>query len=122
MAIINPHLAIIITYQNKWTAFSSQKTEWLNGFNKQKKSETQIYQIYVASGGLGLPGGTSDKEPVCHCRRCKRHMFNPWVRKIPWRREWQPTSVFLPVESRGQRSWADYSPWDHKELDMTKVP
>ena len=52
MAIINPHLAIIITCQNKWTAFSSQKTEWLNGFNKQKKSETQIYQIYAASGGL----------------------------------------------------------------------
>ena len=32
----------------------------------------------------------SGKEPVCQCRRCKRHRFNPWVRKIPWRRKWQP--------------------------------
>ena len=36
---------------------------------------------------------------------------------VPWRREWQPTPVFLPGESCGQRSLAGYSPWDHKELD-----
>ena len=41
--------------------------------------------------------------------------------KIPWRRAWQPTPVFLPGESDGQRSLADYSPWDHKELDTTEV-
>ena len=41
----------------------------------------------------------------------RRQEFNPWVRKIPWRREWQPTSVFLPGKSRGQRSLAGYSPW-----------
>ena len=46
--------------------------------------------------------------------------FDPWVRKIPWRRKWQPTSVFLPGESHGQRSLVGYSPWGHKELDMTK--
>ena len=40
---------------------------------------------------------------------------------MPWRREWQPTSVFLPGESYGQRSLEDYSPWGHKELDMTEV-
>ena len=49
----------------------------------------------------------------------KRHSssssrFDSWVRKIPWRRKWQPTSVFLPGKSRGQRSLADDSPWDHK--------
>ena len=38
----------------------------------------------------------------------------------PWRRKWQPTPVFLPRESHGQRSLAGYSPWGHKELDMTK--
>ena len=37
--------------------------------------------------------------------------FDPWVKKIPWRREWQPTPVFLPVESHGQRSLAGYSLW-----------
>ena len=46
--------------------------------------------------------------------------FNSWVRKIPWRREWLPTPVFLPGEFHGQRSLAGYSPWDHKELDITE--
>ena len=59
---------------------------------------------------LGFPGGVSGKEPACQCRRYKRHGFNPWVRKIPWRRKWQPTPVFLPGESHGQRSLVDYSP------------
>ena len=48
------------------------------------------------------------------------HGFNPWVRKIPWRRAWQPTPVFLPGESHGQRSLVGYNPWDHKELDTMK--
>ena len=47
---------------------------------------------------------TCSKELACQWRRCKRHSFHPWVRKIPWRREWQPTPVFLPGESHGQRS------------------
>ena len=46
--------------------------------------------------------------------------FNPWVRKIPWRRKLQPTPVFLPGESHGQRSLAGYSRWGHKESDMTE--
>ena len=45
-----------------------------------------------------FPGGASGKEPTCQCRRRKRHGFNPWVGKIPWRRAWQPTPVFLPGE------------------------
>ena len=45
--------------------------------------------------------------------------FDTWVGKIPWRREWQPTPVFLPEEFHGQRRLAGYSPWGHKELDMT---
>ena len=40
---------------------------------------------------------------------------DPWVRKMPWRKEWQPTPVFLPEESHGQRILVGYSPWDHKE-------
>ena len=44
-----------------------------------------------------------------------------WARKIPWRRAWQPIPVFLPRESHGQRSLADYSPWIYKELDMTEA-
>ena len=50
-----------------------------------------------------FPGGASGKEPVSQYRRCKRHEFDPWVGKIPWRRAWQPTPVFLPGKSHGQR-------------------
>ena len=49
--------------------------------------------------GEGFPGGAIGKEPTCLCRKRKRHRFNPWIRKIPWRRAWQPTPVFLPGES-----------------------
>ena len=46
--------------------------------------------------------------------------FDPWVGKIPWRREWLPTPVFLPREFHGQRSLVGYCPWDHKESDTTE--
>ena len=58
-------------------------------------------------GGLG---GANGKEPARQCRRRKRHSFAPWVRKIPWRTAWQPTPVFLPRESHGQRSLVGYGP------------
>ena len=52
--------------------------------------------------------------------RHNRRRFDPWVRKIPWKREWQPTPVFLPGKYHGQRSLVGYSPWGHKELGMTE--
>ena len=58
-----------------------------------------------------FPGGPSGKEPACHCKRHKRHKFDPWVGKIPWRMAWQPTSKYSWLEnSYGQRSLAGYSP------------
>ena len=69
----------------------------------------------------GFPGGASNKEPACQCRRRKRCGFDPWVGKIPWRKEWQPTPVFLPGESHAQRSLGDYSPLGCKELDTTEA-
>ena len=67
---------------------------------------------------LGLPSG---KELACQGRRYKIHRFNPWVRKIPWWRKWQPTSVFLPGESHGLslEGYRGLSPQDGKELDTT---
>ena len=64
-----------------------------------------------------LPWWLSGKESTCQCRRCG---FNPWVGKIPWRRQWQPTPVFLPGKSHGQRSLVGYSPQGHKESDTTE--
>ena len=58
----------------------------------------------------GFPSSTSGKEPACQWRRHKRHKFDPWVRKIPWRRAQQPTPIFLPRESLGQRRLVAYDP------------
>ena len=56
---------------------------------------------------MSFPGGSEGKE----CLQCGRPGFDPWVEKIPWRRKWQSTPVFLPRESHEQRSLAGYSPW-----------
>ena len=49
-----------------------------------------------------------------------RHGFNPWFRKIPWRRAWQPTPIFLPGESHGQKNLAGYSPGSQR-VNKTEV-
>ena len=72
---------------------------------------------YIYSGTCGASG----KEAVYQYRRLKNLGFDPWEGKIPWRRAWQPTLVFLPQKSHGQKSLAGYSSWGHKELDMTET-
>ena len=59
-----------------------------------------------------MPANSGDK---------RRHQFDAWVRKIPWRRAWQCTPVFLPGESHGQKSLAAYGPQRHKESDTTEA-
>ena len=61
------------------------------------------------------------KEPTCQCRSHRRSGIYPWVRKIPWRRAWQSTPVFLPRKSHGQRRLTGYNPYSRKELDTTEV-
>ena len=53
------------------------------------------------------------------CLQCRRPRFNPWVGKIPWRREQQPSPVFLPQESHGQGNLAGYSPWDCSRTELS---
>ena len=80
--------------------------------------ETEIKHVFLYSFSLDFLttmarrklGGDRGKEPACQCRRCKRDEFNPWVGKVPWRRARQPTPLFLPGESNGQRNLAGYSP------------
>ena len=66
--------------------------------------------IWILVSIWGFPGGSRGK-----------NQFDPWVEKIPWRRAWQPTPVFLPGEFHGQRSLVRYSSWDRKESDMTET-
>ena len=65
-------------------------------------------------------GFTGDSVRKRICQQCRRPMFDLWVRKIPWRREWLTTPAFLPGESYGQRSLAGYSPQGRKESDTTE--
>ena len=65
---------------------------------------TRVYREYQRKG---FPGGAEVKSI---CLQCGRPGFDPWVGKIPWRRKWQPTPVFLPGESHGWRSLVGYSP------------
>ena len=58
---------------------------------------------------------------VKHCPQCWRPRFDRWVRKIPWRRKWQSTPVFLPGEFHGQRSLEGYGPWALRESDTTNT-
>ena len=80
----------------------------------------------LALGFTWIPAGQERKEElqflwaplvaqsVCQCRKCGRQGFSSWFGKIPWRRTWQPTPVFLPAKSHGQRKLAGHGPWDHK--------
>ena len=61
------------------------------------------------------------KEPTCQCRRGKRYRFDPWVGKIPCRKAWQLTPVFLPGKFHGLGSLAAYHPEGSKELDNMKI-
>ena len=64
----------------------------------------------------GLPWWLSGLESACQCRR---HRFEPWVTKIPWRRKWQPSPAFLPGKYQRQRNLVGCSPWGGKKLDIT---
>ena len=70
------------------------------------------------SGQVGFPGRSDGKEPACNVADLSSI---PGLGRFPWRRAWQPTQVFLPGESHGQRSLAGYSSLAGKELDMTEL-
>ena len=67
---------------------------------------------------MGFPGGAVVKNPPANAGDVRRG-YDPWVGKIPWSRKWQPTPIFLPGKSHGQKNLADYRLWGHKELDTT---
>ena len=77
--------------------------------------------LKIGGAPVGLPGGAGGEEPACQCRRREKCGFDPWVRKIPWRRAWQLTPVYLPGESHAQRSLVGHSRQGHKESDTTEA-
>ena len=111
------------------TVTESNMTEWLSTSSETRKSFNRsscfvrIYTNirwsvqfswyvmiwYSKQASLVLSG----KEPTCQFRTC---VFDCWARKIPWRRKWQPTPVFLLGKSHDQRSLTGYSPWNHKSV------
>ena len=92
------HTVIILGSHNPFASLSS---ETLNVSRFASKLTNLLVNSIKVDITLGFPAGTSGKEPTCQCRRHKRHRFDPWIGKIPWRRAWQPTPVFWPGESHG---------------------
>ena len=80
----------------------------------------EMMNLGSLSKEAGVPRWRSSQESACQCRRRKKYVLNPCVRKISWRRKWQPTPVFLPGKSYGQRRLVGYSPWGCKESDTTE--
>ena len=85
---------------------SMKPNKYINNFFKK------VYTCWVVFSG------SSDGRVHLQCRGPK---FHPWVKKMPWRRGWLPTLVFLPGRFHGQRSLAGYSPWGCKESDTTEL-
>ena len=113
---------ISITHNKKSRIISSISTHMLGASTSFSElifpvSTTRSYIHFKIQHNLRW---LSDKS-AGQCRRHRRWRFDPWGGKIPWRWAEQPTPVFLPRESHGQRSLEGYSPWGFKESDTTEV-
>ena len=85
----------------------------LSSASRNSQSQVDLLVLYLIRAFRWLSG----KESACQCRRCRRCWSDPWIGKIPCRRKWQSTPVFLLEEPRGQKSLVSYGPWALKELD-----
>ena len=94
----------------------SERNQDLTFTGSPRTDETETWQPMVKHDLAGLPRWLSGKEFIC---QCGTHGFDPWVGKIPRRRKWQPTPLFLPGEFHGPEESRGYSPWGHKESDTT---
>ena len=81
-------------------------------FSSWRSCKWQLIWVVIKTK-TGLLWWLCGKESTC---QCKRHRFDPWVGKIPWRRKWQPTPLFLSGKSHEQRSLVGYCPWGHKRV------
>ena len=90
-----------------WEISWTEEPGWPQSMGSQRVRQTWVPNTW------DFPGGASGNEPTCQCRRQKLPRFGPGGGKIPWRRKWQPTPVFLPGESHGQRSQRTEHFWSY---------
>ena len=117
-------MIIIQNWRRKWQptpVLLPGKIPWTEELGRPQSTGLQrvghdwVTHTHTHHSKWDFPAGTSGKEPACQGRRCKRPGFDPWVRKIPWKRAWQLTPVFLLGESHGHGGLVGYSPWGCKE-------
>ena len=111
-----PTFAVFI---EKYCLFNKRGKEGKQKGRKEGGRERKTMHL-TKSPLIGLPRWLRGKECVCQRRSLRWCSFDPWVGKIPWRRKWQPTPVFLPGKSHGQRSLGGYSPPGRKESDVSE--
>ena len=83
--------------------------------------KNSLWMLYIHSTDLGFPGGAVVKESACQHKRWKRCGFNPWVRKIPWSRKWQPSPISWTEEPGGLQSRGSQGV-GHNRATHTKTP
>ena len=106
-----------IPWRREWNRL--QYSCWENPMGSQIRHSWATYTTTTAIMiKEGFPRWCSGEESASQCRRHKRHGFDSWVRKIPWRRKWQPPRIFLLGKSHAQRSLGGCNPWGRKESDM----
>ena len=87
-------------------------------FSRGSSQPRDGIRVFCTAGRMGSLGGSDSKESTCFARKLG---FYPWVGKIPWRREWLPSPVFLLGKPHGQRNLVGYSPCSCKDLDTAEV-
>ena len=108
------------------TYFCSIELQFQNTSSKIKNFQMVTAECYTkhgtlpSCGSLHCGGLSWSLRRYRICLQCRRPGFNPWVRKIPWRRQWQLTPAFSPGKSHGQRSLAGYRPRGCKVSDTTE--
>ena len=102
-------------FSTPWTAPTRLLRPWDSSAQIAPGFRVCLLTFFLTTGFFydGLPWWLRGRESTCRCRRCR---LDSWVGKIPWRRKWQPTLVFLPEKSHGQRSLVGYGQQGHKRV------
>ena len=107
----------VLLFATPWTV--AHQVPLSMGFPRQEYWSGLPFPSPEGLSNPGIKPGSPLSTELPSWRSLGSIRFDSWVGKIPWRRKWQPTPVFLPGKSHGQRSLVGYSPWGYKESDTT---